>query len=184
MIDPVDGLSRDNPASVPDLLEELAAEFRQDGFHLRPLIRKICDSDAYQRSVSSKGSAQGDRERAFFAARSVRQMIPEQWLASLNLVLGRDEIGPAKLVERSMQVLGATAQSTLVRDPFEWTPTSQTVVRQLSGPISAPLKNVDALFWSTLARAPSDHERTLVSAHSTQETLYALVHGNEFLTND
>ncbi len=50
LIEPVDDIRATNPASHPELLDALADAFVDDGFRFRPLIRRICLSEAYQRS--------------------------------------------------------------------------------------------------------------------------------------
>ena len=49
LVSPVDDLRATNPPTHPALLDRLAAEFAADGYRLRPLIRSICNSAAYQR---------------------------------------------------------------------------------------------------------------------------------------
>lgn len=182
LIDPVDGLSRDNPAVIPELLESLAGKFRND-FQLQPLIRTICLSEAYQRSPVSNASSDGELQLKFFAARNVRPMLPEQWITSLAVVLNRLVPSPAELATKSQRLLGTVGQAPST-DPFAWKPTSQTLIRQLSGEIPAPLQDLDSLFLGTLARQPTTAERQAAKQHSSQSMLYALVHGNEFITND
>src|SRR5581483_364802 len=47
IVDPVDDLRATNPASNPELLDTLAADFRKNGCDLKKLIRTICTSHAY-----------------------------------------------------------------------------------------------------------------------------------------
>lgn len=53
LVEPVDDLRVTNPATHPELLDWLAAEFAADGYRLRPTIRRICRSRVYQRSSVS-----------------------------------------------------------------------------------------------------------------------------------
>ena len=50
LIEPVDDIRDTNPASHPELLDELAQRFVAEGFRFKPLIREICRSEVYQRS--------------------------------------------------------------------------------------------------------------------------------------
>ncbi|MFK8112310.1 MAG: DUF1549 domain-containing protein [Rubripirellula sp.] len=184
LIDPVDGLSRDNPAATPGLLDELAMDFRESDFQTRPLIRRICNSKAYQRASLSDQHSDSEARLQLFSARNVRPMLPEQWLASVAQVLDRLIPEPQALRQQSGQLLGLSRQADPARDPFDWQATSQTLIRQLSGETPAPLRDLDAIFLSTLARRPTDQERHLVRKHNSKSTLYALVHSNEFLMND
>lgn len=183
IVDPVDGLSRDNRGSVPDLLESLAADFRS-GFQLKELVRQICNSDAYQRQPAAGVSSESQRQRELFAARTTRPMMPEQWVASLAVALDRPLPDNVQLYRQVRQLLGVSPQATPDTDPFQWTETSQTLVRQLSGPVRAPLRNVDSLFLATVARPPTTAEREMVKDHTSQELLFALIHSNEFIMND
>ena len=52
IVDPVDDLRATNPASNPDLLAALAADFRANGCDLKALIRTVCTSHAYELSTT------------------------------------------------------------------------------------------------------------------------------------
>ena len=185
IIDPVDGLSRDNPASVPELLEELAADYRANQFQWKPLVRRICLSQAYQRQPAASGnSAESERRLRLFAARNVRRQLPLQWIASLSVVLDRPIPEPAELAEQSRQLLGIARQASPASDPFEWTPTTQTLIRQRSGEIPPPVRTVDSMLLATVARRPTTREREMVQGQRSSDVLFALVHSNEFVMND
>lgn len=52
LVEPADDLRPTNPATHPDLLDTLAADFEQRGYDLRRLVRIIVLSEAYRRSAS------------------------------------------------------------------------------------------------------------------------------------
>lgn len=183
IIDPVDDLSRDHPPVLPELLESLSESFRTDGYRLRPLIRMICTSQAYQREPSCGADEHADRQRSLFAARTVRPLLPEQWLASRAVVLQRPAPTADELSSQARQVLGLTPQSP-VSDPYHWEANSQTLIRQLSLSIPGSPADLDSMYLSTVARKPTAHERELAETYSSQEILFALLHCNEFLMND
>lgn len=183
IVDPVDGLSRDNPAVIPELLESLSADLRER-FDSRSLIRTICLSKAYQRQPSLSESTDAENRRRWFAARTPRMLLPEQWIRSVSIVLDRPALSPQALAERSGRMLGSVRQATPATDPFQWNSTTQTTIRQLSASVPPPVRDLDSLFLVTLARKPNERERRLVSTAKSQEIVFALVHGNEFLTND
>jgi hypothetical protein len=54
LVEPVDDLRATNPATHPELLDQLAQQFRQDNYRLRPLVRTICLSAAYQRAPAAQ----------------------------------------------------------------------------------------------------------------------------------
>ena len=111
-------------------------------------------------------------------------MLPEQWITSVELVLDRPPLSPAVVAQRARGLIAAGRQATPASDPYHWTATSQTVIRQLSLDTPAPLHDTDSLFLVTLARKPSTRERRLIAQRSSQEILFALVHSNEFMMND
>ena len=61
----------------PDLLNALAADFQKSGFSFRDLMRKICNSEAYQLSSSYSGNWQPQYE-TYFARHLVRRLWAEE----------------------------------------------------------------------------------------------------------
>lgn len=53
IIDPVDDIRASNPASNPELLDALTKDFIDTGYDLKRLIRLICTSATYQRSLEA-----------------------------------------------------------------------------------------------------------------------------------
>jgi len=53
IIDPVDDIRASNPASNPELLDALTKDFIASGYDLKKLIRTICTSATYQRSLET-----------------------------------------------------------------------------------------------------------------------------------
>ena len=45
LVDPNDDFRATNPPSNPDLLDHLTAEFKANGFRLKPLVRRVLDPD-------------------------------------------------------------------------------------------------------------------------------------------
>ena len=84
---PIDDMGSHNPASHPELLEELATEFRAAGFDLKQLMRWIALSEAYGLSSQiGPGNKEDDPELGRapqFSRFYVRQMQPEQLYESL-----------------------------------------------------------------------------------------------------
>ena len=61
----------------PELLDQLAADFRDSGYSLKHLFARICDSSAYQLSASFPGKWQ-PRYRKYFARKFVRMLSAEE----------------------------------------------------------------------------------------------------------
>jgi WD40 repeat protein len=53
LIEPLDDIRAGNPASNPELLDRLAAEFVKQKFDVRQLVKLICKSRTYQLSIST-----------------------------------------------------------------------------------------------------------------------------------
>lgn len=53
IIDPVDDIRASNPASNPELLDAITKDFVDNGYDLKRLIRLICTSATYQRSLAA-----------------------------------------------------------------------------------------------------------------------------------
>ncbi len=50
IVNPVDDMHQDNPATHPELLAALTEQFKTSGFDTKYLLRAICNSETYQRS--------------------------------------------------------------------------------------------------------------------------------------
>jgi hypothetical protein len=81
VVDPVDDMATDdNKPSLPEMLDELAADFAAHKFDLKYLIRCVANSQAYQ--LSSSGDRSQDDPR-MFARMPLRGLTPEQLWDSL-----------------------------------------------------------------------------------------------------
>ncbi|MCA9168956.1 MAG: DUF1553 domain-containing protein [Planctomycetales bacterium] len=78
LIDPTDDVRPTNPCTHPELLRELAADWRDHDYDLRQLLRRIANSRTYQRSHSSNNENQSD-DRFYSHARS--RPLPAEVLA-------------------------------------------------------------------------------------------------------
>lgn len=85
-VNPVDDFREGNPSSHPELLHELAGEFRASGHDLKHLLRSICNSQAYQRT--SRPLPDNAADRVLFSHMAIKALGPEAFYDSLSLVLG------------------------------------------------------------------------------------------------
>lgn len=99
LVDPVDDFRLTNPASIPALLDALAAQFIQDGMKLKPLLRFICTSRTYQ--LSSEPNATNAGDEINFARAYVRRLPAEPLLDALHAALDVEfeTAGAARAVE-------------------------------------------------------------------------------------
>ncbi|MBY0228470.1 MAG: DUF1549 and DUF1553 domain-containing protein [Gemmataceae bacterium] len=89
LVEPLDEESVENPASHPEVLDELAQQFVANGFSLKYLIESIALTKAYGRT--SKQTHPGQADGKLFARARVRGMMPEQLYDSLALATGNDD---------------------------------------------------------------------------------------------
>jgi hypothetical protein len=84
IVEPVDDVRISNPPSNPELLEELGKRFAASGYNFKKLVRDICVSRAYQRSVQSTDSNKDDTLN--FAKSSIRRVRAEVLLDIISQV--------------------------------------------------------------------------------------------------
>jgi hypothetical protein len=82
-VNPIDDFHEQNQPSNPELLDELAAQFKHYGYDLKMLVRAICNSKAYSlSSVTNKSNAQPAQD-TLFSHMLLKAMSPEQLFESL-----------------------------------------------------------------------------------------------------
>lgn len=178
LIEPLDDLSSENPASHPELLDDLATAFADSGFDLKSLTTAIVMTKTYQLS-SSASATDVPTDPQLFARSAVRGLTGEQLYDSLRIAAGlpveRDDLdSPNALRERrtfaeKFRVERAgTAQRSILQSlslmngkltaeltTVEKSPTLRTIG---DAPFLETKGKVEALFLATLGRKPSDDE--------------------------
>jgi hypothetical protein len=76
IIDPVDDIRASNPPSNPELLDALTKDFAEHGYDLKHLIRLICSSATYQRSLDT--NQWNDDDTSNFSHALPRRLTAEQ----------------------------------------------------------------------------------------------------------
>lgn len=89
LIDPPDNLSAFNPATHPQLLQELGNGFIQNKYDLRWLHRTILNSRTYQQSSTAPSASAADRVN--YASFPIRRLPAEVMLDALNSATGTVE---------------------------------------------------------------------------------------------
>jgi hypothetical protein len=103
LVDPVDDFRLTNPASHPELLKALAAEFLKSGFDMRHMIRVITGSRTYQ--LSSEPNTTNGSDEINYSHAQVRRLTAEQLFDSLHQFLGvRPEFRRAPEAVRATQL--------------------------------------------------------------------------------
>jgi hypothetical protein len=85
LVEPLDDFRASNPASHPELLDELAKDFINHGYDLRQIIRVLMNSRTYQ--LSSETNATNADDEANFARSYLRRLTAEQLLDSQSRAL-------------------------------------------------------------------------------------------------
>ena len=167
IVDPPDDFNKQNPPSLPEMLDLLASTARETGWDMRTMISEICLSDAYQ-----KDSATG----AFEA----KPVTLEQLLDSLCLVLDWE------LPEPRREILDAFGEERFDEDfseTWQYRETAQQLMQRLALDFRAPTKDLEELFLRILTRRPTQAERDKCQGFSTSDVAFALVNTNEFNFN-
>ncbi len=84
IIDPVDDVRVSNPASNPELLQELGKRFTGYKYDFKKLVRDICLSRTYQLSTQANASNEADTRN--FARAAVRRIKAETFLDCISQV--------------------------------------------------------------------------------------------------
>ena len=83
LVDPIDDLRLTNPSTHPELWQTMSRQFRNSGYDLQWLVRRICQSQAYGRRCSNATELQ----TVFYASRSARRMAPHVLLDAIHDVV-------------------------------------------------------------------------------------------------
>lgn len=83
LVNPLDQMHSENPASHPALLDELAADVRSHGYDLRRLVRGIVMSRTYSRA--SRYDSESHPEANTFAVGRLKPLTPAQLATSLKI---------------------------------------------------------------------------------------------------
>jgi hypothetical protein len=182
LVEPVDDLGPNNPASHPELLDELSAYFVNTGFDLREMFRTLTNTQAYQRS--SENAGQQDIGTELFARMAIKPLSAEQLYDSLEMTLaGNPVTAPrspeaeqlrdprrlaflAKMASQSRSGVDYQAgvlQALTLINGLEIAEATDPDRSGLLGALEAPWfsdeQRVEILWLATVSRPPSDAER-------------------------
>jgi hypothetical protein len=122
IVEPVDDIRVSNPASNPELFQQLGKKLIEYKYDFKQLVRDICNSQAYQRSVERNDSNMTDVRN--FAHGNVRRIPAEMLLDCISQVTSaNDKFQGLPLGARAVQVAdGRTSNyflTTFGRSPRE-----------------------------------------------------------------
>jgi Protein of unknown function (DUF1553)/Protein of unknown function (DUF1549) len=213
LVNPVDDMHDGNPASHPELLNELAGQFAANQFDLKYLIRSICLSESYQRS-SKPNDSNAEASPALFSRMAVKVLTPEQLFDSLVQVVGQ----PNRPIQGDRPAAGrlpnANPRTAFVNffgiedgsDPTEYQAGIPQVLRLMNSPMmnngaklakimessQAPAEIIEKLYLNTVSRRPTAKEMDRLQAYLQKsetprkayaDILWALLNSSEFTCN-
>lgn len=93
IVDPVDDFRDTNPPSNPALMKALTDDFVRGGYRIKPIIRAIANSHAYQLASTGTPSQSGDAAdpERYFTHAAVRMHSAEQIIDAISLATGIPE---------------------------------------------------------------------------------------------
>ena len=201
IVHPVDRMDSTNPASHPELLEWLAADFRESGFDIQRLVRSIANSRCYQ--LSSR-HADPRALPADFAYALDKPLIAESYLNSICLALTDQPCADASLMNQFRrdfpdvfpEVPTATLTQALLMTNNPATNSlfdsaaAKTIDELLQ--LSDANSQVESAFWKVFGRQPDADERAAATSYLEQragtraalsQLLWAMIGSSEFRVN-
>jgi hypothetical protein len=103
IIDPVDDVRISNPASNPELLDELSKRFTEYNYDFKRVVRDICTSRTYQLSTRANETNEADTRN--FARAGIRRIRAEVLLDCIsNVTAGKEKFRGLPLGARAVQI--------------------------------------------------------------------------------
>lgn len=116
IVDPVDDLRATNPPTNPELLEELAKDFRTQGCDLKKLLKRICSSEVY--ALGSLPTERNKSDRQNYSRHYRSRLRAEVVLDAVLDVTGGDEARSAMPAESHANQIWSTRVSSVFLDTF------------------------------------------------------------------
>ena len=92
LIEPLDDIRAGNPASNPELLDDLTKKFVASGFNVRELMRNICQSRTYQLSIATNEWNADDKTN--YSHAMPKRLTAEVLYDAIHLVTGSSPVIP------------------------------------------------------------------------------------------
>jgi hypothetical protein len=193
IVDPVDDVRVSNPPSNHALLNALATKLVEYNYDFRPLVRDICNSNAYQRSTRTNAANQ--RDESNFSHALPRRIRAEFLLDSISRITRtKDKFQGLPLGARAVQIadgstsnyflttFGRAKRASVCTCEVVMEPSLSQALHLINGETTTakirdgarirdelaagrtPDQILDALYAECLSRAPSDTERATLLA--------------------
>ncbi len=188
IIDPVDDVRVSNPASNPELLEELAKRFTDSNYNFKQLVKEICMSRTYQRTTQRNESNETDERN--FAHQNIRRIKAESMLDIVSQVTNtQDKFRGLPLGARAVEIVdgntsdyflttfGRATRETPCSCEVKMEPTLSQALNLMNGEVVngkirrggvlktlqdqklEPMQIVEQLYITCLVRTPTDEEK-------------------------
>ena len=145
IVEPIDDVRITNPPSNPELLDALATKLVESNYDFKQLVRDICNSHAYQRSIERNESNAHDELN--FAHGNVRRVPAEMLLDCINQVTEtKDKFKGLPLGSRAVQIadgstndyflttFGRSTRETVCACEVKTDPTLSQALHMINGP--------------------------------------------------
>ena len=115
LVEPLDDMRATNPASNPELLEALAADFVKAKFDMKHLLRTIFRSRAYQLDAGATDGNRADAANVHFTRYTTRRLTAEQLADAIDFATGTREKYPGlPLGTKAIQLPDSEVKSYLM----------------------------------------------------------------------
>ncbi len=115
LVEPLDDMRATNPASNPELLDALAADFVRAKFDMKHLLRTIFNGRAYQLDAGPTDGNRADAANVHFTRYTVRRLTAEQLADAIDFATGTREKYPGlPLGTRAIQLPDSEVKSYLM----------------------------------------------------------------------
>jgi hypothetical protein len=193
IVEPVDDVRISNPASNPELLEELGKRFTDSNYNFKKLVRDICASRTYQ--LTPKSNATNAEDTRNFAKGSIRRLRAEILLDVINQVTMRqDKFRGLPLGARAVEIVdgrtttyflttfGRASRDTVCACEVKMEPNLSQALHLLNGDTvnqkiqsgglvnamtkegKTPEQIIEEFYWRALSRPPTQTEQTKLVA--------------------
>ncbi|MEN9573330.1 MAG: hypothetical protein RL514_1185 [Verrucomicrobiota bacterium] len=194
IVEPVDDVRISNPASNPELLEELGKRFTESNYNFKKLVRDLCASRTYQ--LTPKSNELNAEDTRNFAKGSIRRLRAEILLDAITQVTATKnkfrglpdgsravEIVDGRTTTYFLTTFGRASRDTVCACEVKMEPNLSQALHLLNGDTvnskiqaggltGAMLKEgksaeqiIEEFYWRSLSRPPTQTEQTKLAGY-------------------
>lgn len=194
IVEPVDDVRISNPASNPELLEELGKRFTDSNYNFKKLVRDICASRTYQ--LTPKSNELNAEDTRNFAKGSIRRLRAEILLDAIHQVTAtKEKFRGLPLGSRAVEIVdgrtttyflttfGRANRDTVCACEVKMEPNLSQALHLLNGDTvnskiqsgglvaamtkegKTPEQIIEEFYWRALSRPPTQTEQTKLATY-------------------